>query len=213
MKNRQRQLHCRACGLLAATLVAAVACGGWGQGAPVAADVAAVTEAASDEAVAADIPRGLVTNEPGVSGGYVLFGPLLFDTTYLMGNDGMIVHTWTSQYAPSGTAYLLGNGNLLRGAREPGVDVFRGGGQGGRIEEFTWDGDKVWDFEFAGEDQLLHHDIEIMPDGSTPHPVGEFTYAVFRATRVPPDHAALSGKILSALEPQPPVAGDAGSGG
>lgn len=175
MNNGQRTVHTIACGLLAASLVAAVACGGSGQGTAAAVDVAASTEATSGEAGGvgevrgageADIPRGLITNGPDVSDGYLLFGPLLSDTTYLMGNDGKIVHTWTSQYAPSGTAYMLDSGNILRGAREPGVGVFRGGGQGGRIEEFTWDGDKVWDFEFASEEHLLHHDIEIMPNGN-----------------------------------------------
>ena len=171
MEYRPRQLHSPACGLLAAALLAAVACGGSGQGTAVAVDAAATagrtgTGPTSSEAVAADLPRGLVTKEAGVSGGYLLFGPLLSDTTYLMDNDGSIVHTWTSQFAPSGTAYLLDSGNLLRGAREPGVDVFRGGGQGGRIEEFNWEGEKVWDFEFASEEHLLHHDIEIMPNGN-----------------------------------------------
>ena len=42
-----------------------------------------------------------------------------------------------------------------------------------------------------------------MPDGSLPHPAGGFPYAVFRATKIMPDHPALQGRQLSPLEPQP----------
>jgi hypothetical protein len=169
-----------AAGLIAFLLPIVVACSGETADPPSADSAAAAIDAAApatdaDPAAEAPadappeiptLPRGLVAHEPGVSDGYLLFGPLLSDTTYLMDNDGMIVHTWHSPYAPSGTAYLLPNGNLLRGAREPGVEVFKGGGQGGRLQEFTWDGEKVWDFEFATADHLLHHDIEVLPNGN-----------------------------------------------
>jgi len=41
-----------------------------------------------------------------------------------------------------------------------------GGGAGGRVQEFTWDGELVWDFELASDTQLLHHDIERLPNGN-----------------------------------------------
>ena len=88
-----------------------------------------------------DVPRGLVVSPPGHASGYV-------------------------HYAPTGSVYLLDNGNLLRGARYPDPEVFRGGGQGGRLQEFTWDGKLVWDFPFATEDYLLHHDIAVLPNGN-----------------------------------------------
>ena len=44
-----------------------------------------------------------------------------------------------------------------------------------------------------------------MPDGSMPHPVDEFTYAVFRATHIPADHPALAGRSLAPLDPQPEI--------
>ncbi len=40
-----------------------------------------------------------------------------------------------------------------------------GGGEGGRIEEFDWDGKLVWAFEHATRDYQLHHDIKPMPNG------------------------------------------------
>ncbi len=114
----------------------------------------------------AEAPRGLRVGNSGVAPGYVLFAPLLSDTTYLIDEEGQVVHTWQSKYSPSGAVYFLENGNLMRTAREPVVEIFKGGGQGGRIEEFTWEGELVWEFVYASADNLLHHDIEILPNGN-----------------------------------------------
>ena len=121
-------------------------------------------EEAADAAV--EVPRGLRVNNAGATPGYVLFPPLLSGTTYLIDQDGQVVHTWESDYAPSGSVYFRENGNLIRTAREPVVEIFKGGGQGGRIQEFTWDGELVWEFVHASADHLLHHDIEPLPNGN-----------------------------------------------
>ncbi len=114
-----------------------------------------------------DVPRGLRFDTAEATDAYVLFSPLLSDTTYLIATaTGEVVHTWKSDYAPSGFVYLLDNGHLLRGGREPEVATFTGGGQGGRIQRFTWDGELSWDFVFATEDHLLHHDVEVLPNGN-----------------------------------------------
>jgi hypothetical protein len=111
-------------------------------------------------------PRGLRLNSSEAEPGYIIYAPLLGDTTYLIDAKGLVVHTWKSDYAPSGTIYLRDNGNLLRGAREPKIEVFKGGGQGGRIQEFSWDGKVVWDWKYATTNYLLHHDIEPLPNGN-----------------------------------------------
>ena len=115
---------------------------------------------------ATDEPRGLRSNTPEASPGYVVFNPNLSLTTYLVDLEGRVVHTWQSDYPPGGGAYLLDNGNLLRGVREPDVPVFSGGGQAGWLQELTWDGEVVWDFTFATEDHLLHHDVALLPNGN-----------------------------------------------
>lgn len=111
-------------------------------------------------------PRGLRLNTGEAEPGYVIYAPLLSDTTYLVDANGAVVHTWKSDYSPSGTVYLLDNGNLLRGAREPKIEFFRGGGQGGRIQEFSWDGKLLWDWKYADTNHLLHHDIAPLPNGN-----------------------------------------------
>ena len=87
----------------------------------------------ADEDQDEDEPRGLRVNTPQASPGYVYFNPNLSLTTYLVDVEGRVVHTWQSDQGPAGGAYLLDNGHLLRGVREPDVPVFSGGGQGGRL--------------------------------------------------------------------------------
>jgi hypothetical protein len=111
-------------------------------------------------------PRGLVAKAPGVTPGYVLFNPLLSDTAYLVDNDGAVVHTWKAATSPGASMYLLPNGNLLRGGRDPKQLGFRAGGTGGILEELDWNGNVVWEFRLSDAQRVLHHDVEPLPNGN-----------------------------------------------
>ena len=112
------------------------------------------------------VARGLRLKTKETAPGYVAYNPLLSDTTYLLNEKGQVVHTWKSDYTPSGSVYLLDNGSILRGGRNPNLEVFSGGGQGGRIQEIAQDGTLLWDWEYASEEHLSHHDIEPLPNGN-----------------------------------------------
>ncbi|MFH0946370.1 MAG: aryl-sulfate sulfotransferase [Planctomycetota bacterium] len=112
-----------------------------------------------------DRPSGLVQSDEGAFSGYTLFAPLRSTTTYLIDMQGKVVHQWESKYNPGNSVYLLENGHLLRTAREPDNPVFRGGGEGGRIQEFSWEGELVWEYVCSSEERLHHHDIAPMPNG------------------------------------------------
>jgi hypothetical protein len=87
--------------------------------------------------------------------------------THLIDMEGRVVRTWRSDWQPALSAYLLESGNLLRsGAVPPGEQPFGGPGAGGRIQEFSWDGQLVWDFRLVLERQLPHHDIAPLPNGN-----------------------------------------------
>ncbi len=101
-----------------------------------------------------------------LSEAYVLFSPLLSTTTYLINRDGRVVHTWQSDFAPGASVHLLDDGSLLRCARQPDVPRFRGGGLGGRLQEFAWDGRLTWDWVIASGERLQHHDIAPLPGGN-----------------------------------------------
>jgi len=110
-------------------------------------------------------PRGLIAKQPSVTPGYVLFTPILSDTIYLLDNDGRVVHAWKTAHA-SISLYLLPNGNLLRGARDPEALGFRAGGAGGIVQELDWDGKLVWEWRLSEAKRILHHDIEPLPNGN-----------------------------------------------
>jgi hypothetical protein len=115
-----------------------------------------------------DKPKaGVVTNGPGAFQGFTLVFPLQSKKTYLVDMQGKIVRTWESKYAPGQEAYLLENGHLLRPAKLSDNEAFfAGAGGGGRIQEFTWEGDLIWDFKFHNTKQIQHHAITRMPNGN-----------------------------------------------
>jgi hypothetical protein len=99
--------------------------------------------------------------------GYTLISPMRSTETYLLDMEGRVVRTWTSDCPPALCAYLLENGNLLRPGVAYGQAAFaRGPGAGGRVQEFTWDGEMVWDFTFPNEEETPHHDVERLPNGN-----------------------------------------------
>ena len=110
-------------------------------------------------------PRGVIKDTDHDIPGYVLFEPSKSTFSFLVNKEGQVVHIWESELN-SMNSYLQPNGNLIRLERDPDFPTFAAGGQAGRIREYNWDGDLLWDFEYANETELLHHDIEIMPNGN-----------------------------------------------
>jgi hypothetical protein len=108
---------------------------------------------------------GLLLNEPKACQGYTLLAPSNSTSTYLIDMEGRVVNTWKSDCAPGHSAYLLENGNLLRAGQVRGPAIF-GGGAGGRVQEFTWDGKLVWDYTCSTSTTLSHHDICKLPGGN-----------------------------------------------
>jgi hypothetical protein len=109
---------------------------------------------------------GVLLNESRAMPGYNLINPS-GKTAYLFDNEGRVVHTWTSEHPSGAAAYLLENGHLFRPAeavnRKQG---FQGPAAAGRIQEFDWDGNLVWDFEYHSDKRLPHHDAIKLPNGN-----------------------------------------------
>ena len=115
--------------------------------------------------VPAEAPRGLVHASDAVTPGYVLYAPLKSKQTYLVDRSGRVVHTWSSEYSPGNAAYLLDDGSLLRAGRVDN-DHMHGGGQGGRVQRLTWEGEVSWELEWADDQKMAHHDLEPLPNGN-----------------------------------------------
>ncbi len=194
----------------AVLLLVLTSCGG-GEPAAEAPAAPGAAQAAEIDIAGLNGPRGIRVNQPEAQSGYTLFAPILSDTTYLIDNAGQVVHAWKAVFAPGGGIYLLENGNLLRPAREPEVKRFSGGGQGGRIQELTWDGEVVWDFLFASDEHLQHHDVEVLPNGNVLAIAWEHKSAdeVRRAGRFPTKvpAAGLWPDLVVEIEPQRPNGG------
>ena len=113
-----------------------------------------------------DAQRGLLEKTEAATPGFVLSNPITSATTSLIDMDGQVVHTWTSELGISGGMYLQDNGNLFRSGMDAQAPVFGGGGQGGVFQEFTWDGELVWEYYFNSEEYRPHHDVALLPNGN-----------------------------------------------
>lgn len=110
--------------------------------------------------------RGLVRNLPEAFQGYTIVSPLRSTNTFLVDMRGQVVHTWKGGYTPTFGVYLLDDGSLLRAGHDPNNPYYREGGQGGIIQEISWDGAVVWEYSYSDRHHAQHHDIEPMPNGN-----------------------------------------------
>ncbi len=109
---------------------------------------------------------GLFLNAAGAYPGYTLMSPMHNTHTYLLNNAGQYVHKWTSTGEPGRSSYLLENGHLIRASAVMNGGPSTGGGEGGRIEEYDWDGNLVWAFDYYSATYIAHHDFKVLPNGN-----------------------------------------------
>jgi Arylsulfotransferase (ASST) len=128
------------------------------------------TPAKKVEPVAKQAPPklGLAVNDPKAFQGYTLLTTMNSTKTYLIDMQGRVVRTWECNCTPALSSYLLDNGHLLRPGTLGGeaMALGSGPGAGGRVQEFTWEGELVWDFKLLNEKQIPHHDITRLPNGN-----------------------------------------------
>ncbi|MBP7864825.1 MAG: aryl-sulfate sulfotransferase [Acidobacteria bacterium] len=109
---------------------------------------------------------GLFLNDARAWPGYTLVAPKHYGSTYLLDNQGQVVHSWWgSLYEPGQSVYLLENGHLMRPCSSKGP-LSTGGGEGGRIEEYDWDNNLVWQLDFSTAEYMQHHDVKPLPNGN-----------------------------------------------
>ena len=112
------------------------------------------------------VKLGLSINDPRAYRGYTLLAPLKSQKTYLIDMGGKVVRKWEGRSNPALSAYLLENGHLFRPAENPDHAFGGGPGAGGRLQEFDWDGQLVWDFTYGDADHRPHHDAIKLPSGN-----------------------------------------------
>lgn len=108
---------------------------------------------------------GTISVTPDVYEGYTLFST--HQKAFLISNCGEVVNSWTSNYLPGNSAYLLPNGNLLRTGRlAQGTTPVTLPGNGGIVELFDWDGNIIWSFTDSSDTSRQHHDVYPLPNGN-----------------------------------------------
>jgi len=101
------------------------------------------------------------------SDGYTLIYPRQQSSVFLINNCGEIVHEWEDDdlYVPNNAVYLLDNGNLLKCKKHNDGPI--GSGIGEYIVEIvSWDNVPLWSYELNTENERLHHDVEMLPNGN-----------------------------------------------
>ena len=95
--------------------------------------------------------------------GFALYNAQNNNTTYLIDKEGDIAHIWNCDLNCNYTVLLKNNGNIVRGAVNPGNQL-TGAAQGGRVQEIDPDGNIVWEFTYSDNTHLSHHDITLVND-------------------------------------------------
>ncbi|MBK5279093.1 MAG: hypothetical protein JJE09_09555, partial [Bacteroidia bacterium] len=113
------------------------------------------------------IPRGLTKTSEGLVDGYVMFTVPNSSFIYLINRKGEVVHQWKGNYNVGILGgYLMDDGSLIQCAEDPDYPVFGHGGPYGRIQKISWESKMIWDYEYANEKEMVHHDVAVLPNGN-----------------------------------------------
>ncbi len=106
---------------------------------------------------------GTTLNTESSYDAYTLF--TLKNTTYLINNCGQVINTWSSDFTPGFSVYLLPDGNLLRAEFNDNSGPFIPG-KGGRVAISDWNSNIIWHYDFSSSLTTQHHDICPLPNGN-----------------------------------------------
>jgi hypothetical protein len=154
----------------------AATCGAW----------AAAPQTGRQSSEASKSKYGVLVNTPKAFPGYNLLAPIGTTMTYLVDLQGRVVHTWESEYDTASGGFLLPNGHLLRAAHIDNHPLGTAPGRGGRVQEFNWEGELLWDFKFPADKGFSHHDLCKLPNGNV--------LLIVRTKKGPEEVAAAGGK-------------------
>ncbi len=99
----------------------------------------------------------LAQSEPGLR----LFSPILQNEVQIVDGQGTVVHSWPGQFNLS--VAMTEDGSLLRSVVES-IAVFPG--STGRLQKLDIGGNLTWDLVINNSQRLMHHDIELLPNGN-----------------------------------------------
>lgn len=104
-------------------------------------------------------------NEDLVYDGYILINDAGANRVYLMDKQAIIQYEWDLPNGIGNDVELLPNGQLL-GILVTEDPKIQNGGQGGILQLINSDNSVAWNFDYATEDYITHHDVELLPNGN-----------------------------------------------
>lgn len=106
-----------------------------------------------------------VYNEDLIHNNLVLVVENSGETAYLINKEGEKLFTWTFEDLLGNDFELLPNGNAI-GIFKIDNPAFNIGGYGGIVKIIRPNGAIDWDFEYASDTYISHHDVELLPNGN-----------------------------------------------
>ena len=104
--------------------------------------------------------------------GYTLFTPITEgptgggeNYTRLINNSGELINQWNHESCAATAAYLDRDGSLLCPIKVENPFMV-GAAYGGKIIQYDWSGEIIWEYTYSDTNYLQHHDIEPMPNGN-----------------------------------------------
>ncbi|WP_422081643.1 aryl-sulfate sulfotransferase [Ulvibacterium sp.] len=119
-----------------------------------------ITEDPTEEEVKVEFLNANLTYD-----GYVLINDAGKNRVYIMDKEATILHEWSLSNNIGNDVVLLPDGRLLA-SLEADDPLIAFGGKGGKIQFVDKDSRIDWNFEYATEDYITHHDVEILPNGN-----------------------------------------------
>jgi hypothetical protein len=87
------------------------------------------------------------------------------DFAFLVDKTGQKVHEFTFDESLGNDLEILPNGKLLGIFKDPNAQI-NFGGHGGIVKIMNLNGDVEWEYSLSNSDFILHHDVEMLPNGN-----------------------------------------------
>ena len=110
------------------------------------------------------LPQDVAINSDVANEHFTLFAPIRSTHVFLIDESGQIAHEWETGFQPGHEARLMPDGRLFHTGKTK-HELFRGGGQGGRLSILEADGTVAWSWTLPAK-YLQHHDVELLPNGN-----------------------------------------------
>ncbi|WP_114902752.1 aryl-sulfate sulfotransferase [Kordia sp. SMS9] len=87
------------------------------------------------------------------------------NSAFLLSKTGQKVHEFTFDEPLGNDLQILPNGNLLGVFKDPNAQI-EFGGYGGIVKIINPNGNVEWEYTLSNSDFIVHHDVEMLPNGN-----------------------------------------------